>query len=197
MTMPSRRKMLSSLAMIPLLGVSGCTQNQATQTGAETTATADDKGTLTETDEVTAEIQKGVQIRGLAGTVDDQGEKIQSLKLDVGLVSGSESVDLSELTYTIELPENSAVINGDPSQTSGLSFRSVEGVENDSTVLRDSEDLAVIGFNLSNIHQLNSIKSNTSFTISVDVPDGSFTKAAFLTPSQNKLEKSGEYVFYD
>jgi len=195
--MPSRRKMLSSLAMIPLLGVSGCTQNQATQTGAETTATADDKGTLTETDEVTAEIQKGVQIRGLAGTVDDQGEKIQSLKLDVGLVSGSESVDLSELTYTIELPENSAVINGDPSQTSGLSFRSVEDVEDDSTVLRDSEDLGVIEFELSNIDQIEPIKSDVSFTITVDVPDSTFTKAAFLTPSRGKLKESEEYVFYN
>jgi len=189
--------MLSSLAMIPLLGVSGCTQNQATQTGAETTATADDKGTLTETDEVTAEIQKGVQIRGLAGTVDDQGEKIQSLKLDVGLVSGSESVDLSELTYTIELPENSAVINGDPSQTSGLSFRSVEDVEDDSTVLRDSEDLGVIEFELSNIDQIEPIKSDVSFTITVDVPDSTFTKAAFLTPSRGKLKESEEYVFYN
>ena len=195
--MPSRRKMLSSLAMIPLLGVSGCTQNQATQTGAETTATADDKGTLTETDEVTAEIQKGVQIRGLAGTVDDQGEKIQNLKIDVGLVSGSEPVDLSELTYTIELPENSAVINGDPSQTSGLSFRSVEDVEDDSTVLRDSEDLGVIEFELSNIDQIEPIKSDVSFTITVDVPDSTFTKAAFLTPSRGKLKESEEYVFYN
>ena len=195
--MPSRRKMLSSLAMIPLLGVSGCTQNQATQTGAETTATADDKGTLTETDEVTAEIQKGVQIRGLAGTVDDQGEKIQNLKIDVGLVSGSEPVDLSELTYTIELPENSAVINGDPSQTSGLSFRSVEDVEDDSTVLRDSEDLGVIEFELSNIDQIEPIKSDVSFTITVDVPDSTFTKAAFLTPSRGKLKESEEYVFHN
>ena len=195
--MPSRRKMLSSLAMIPLLGVSGCTQNQATQTGAETTATADDKGTLTETDEVTAKIEKGVQIRGLAGTVDDQGEKIQNLKLDVGLVSGSEPVDLSELVYTIELPEKSAVVNGDPSQTDGLSFRSVEDVEDDSTVLRDSEDLGVIEFELSNIDQIEPIKSDVSFTITVDVPDSTFTKAAFLTPSRGKLKESEEYVFYN
>ena len=196
MTMPSRQKMLSGLAVISLMGASGCTQNQAKQTAAETTATADVKGTATETDEV-AEIEKGVQIKGLAGTVDDQGEKIQNLKLDVGLVSGSEPVDLSELVYTIELPEKSAVVNGDPSQTDGLSFRSVEDVEDDSTVLRDSEDLGVIEFELSNIDQIEPIKSDVSFTITVDVPDSTFTKAAFLTPSRGKLKESEEYVFYN
>jgi len=180
--MPSRRKMLSGLATISLIGAAGCTQNQAKQTGAETTATAEAKGTATETGEVTAEIGK-VQIKSLEGN--SQGEKTKILNLKLGLVPGSEPVDLSESTYTIELPENSAVVSGDPNQTEGMSFRRVEGVENDSTVLNDSEDSVVIEFDLSKIDQLNPVKSDAISTIAVDVPGSDFTKGASTTVQKN------------
>lgn len=192
--MPTRRKMVSGLAVISLVGVSGCAQNQATQT---TTGTTGAKGTTTETDEVTAEIERGVEIKGLVGAVNNDGDKIKNLEIKLGLVSGSEPVNLSELKYTIGLPEESVVINGNPGQTDGLDVRWVEGLEQDSTVLSDPEDLVVINLELSNISRVEPIKSDVSFTISIDVPNGSFFRTAFLTPKQEKLEKSGEYVFYD
>lgn len=110
------------------------------------------------------------------------------------LASGSEPVNPSELDYTISLPEKSVVIDGDADQTSGLRFRWVEDSD-ESPVLSDSADLVVINFDLSEIDQIEPIKSGVSFTISVDVPDGSLFKAAFLTPKQEKLEQSEEYIF--
>jgi len=182
--------------MISIVGVSGCTQNQATQTSTETTATTGAEGTTTETDE-TAEIEKGVEIKGLVGAVNSDGDKIENLEIKLGLVSGSEPVNLSDLNYTIGLPEESVVINGDPGQTDGLDVRWVEGLEQDSTVLNDPEDRAIINLELSNISRIEPIKSDVGFTISIDVPNGSFFRAAFLTPKQEKLEKSGEYVFHN
>jgi archaellin len=195
--MLTRRKLVSGLTVISLVGVSGCTQNQATQTSTETTATTGAKSTTTETDEVTAEIERGLEITGLVGAVNDDGDKIQNLEIKLGLVSGSEPVNLSELIYTIGLPEESVLINGNPGQTDGLDVRWVEGLEQDPIVLSDTEDLVVINLELSNISQVEPIKTDVSFTISIDVPNGSLFKAAFLTPKQEKLEKSGEYVFHN
>ena len=72
--MLTRRKLVSGLTVISLVGVSGCTQNQATQTSTETTATTGAKSTTTETDEVTAEIERGVEIKG-------SGESLESVDL--------------------------------------------------------------------------------------------------------------------
>lgn len=174
--MRTRRQVLSGLTVVSLGMVAGCMQEQAQaeQTGRKTSS----------------EVSDVAQFGKVVGKVNSENTKINTLNASLKLGAGSEPINLSEVTFSIRLPDTAAVIEDTARQTSGLKFHQVQGLENGSTTLRDQQDLIVVTFELSKIDSVKPIKPDTPVVLISDGKNIDQSVVQLRTPTKKIMDKS-------
>jgi len=204
--MPTRRKLLSGLTAVSGLGVVAYAKMRPTSKTFQTNET-------TASNPVNA-----VQVGPVVGKTNSEGENITTLEITLGFGPEGDSINPSELGYSIEVPETPREQISNPSQTDGLSVRRVADVNYNSTRRvnitdgettsprrgepedyfqgneSDVQNLAVTTIELSEVEQIDPIESDTRFLLHVTVPDTGGVVVPQHTPKQEYMNKSEEYI---
>jgi flagellin FlaB len=167
--------LVAAIAAGVLINTAGLLQSQAQSTGEETTA----------------EVSNVFQIGKVVGSETTGNGEIDELNASVRLSSGSDAINVSEASYTIQTGGNATVVNGNEDQTAGVSLISVQGLEDNSTqVLSDQDDLMIVRFRLNNINDVSQLEESESITIVAQAPAGGSTYKQLQAPRQIKDNKS-------
>jgi hypothetical protein len=159
-----------------------------------------------------------VQVGPVVGKTNSEGETITTLEITLGFGPEADSINPSELEYSIQSPETPREKIGNPDQTDGLSVRRVADVNYNSTRRvnltngettsprrgepvdyfagneSDVQDLAVTTIELSEVEQIDPIESDTRFLLHVTVPDTGGVVVPQHTPKQEYMNKSEKYI---
>jgi len=169
--------LVAAIAAGVLINTAGLLQSQAQATGEETTA----------------EVSNVFQIGNVVGTETTGNGAIDELNASVRLASGSDPVNVSEASYTIETGGNATVVNGNEDQTAGVSLISVQGLEDNSTqVLSDQDDLMVVRFQLDRLSDLSQLDESESITFVAQSPAGGSTYNQLQAPRH--IENGDSYI---
>ncbi|MFB6232899.1 MAG: archaellin/type IV pilin N-terminal domain-containing protein [Haloarculaceae archaeon] len=155
--------LVAAIAAGVLINTAGLLQAQASQTGQETTAEVSD----------VLQIGKVVGFEDKpAGTANNN--EIEVVNATVRLASGSDPINLSEASYTFATNGFASVVNGNPDVNSdAIEHYQVQGLDSNTHILSDQEDLMVVQFNLSNMDgDLQAIKTSQKLTIVAQAPAG-------------------------
>src|SRR6056297_2053814 len=149
--------LVAAIAAGVLINTAGLLQAQAQQTGEETTA----------------EVSNVFQIGKVVGSETTGNGEIDELNASVRLSSGSDAINVSEASYTIEAGGNATVVNGNEGETAGVSLISVQGLEDNSTqVLSDQNDLMIVRFQLDSLSEVSQLEESESIQIVAQAPAG-------------------------
>jgi archaellin len=156
-------------------------QAQAQQTGQETTSEVSD----------VIQIGKvvGYEYSEQAFAPNSQAYKkyqnnreIEALNATVRLASGSDPINLSKASYTIQTNGYASVVSGDNDTNDGIAFYQVQSISEDSRIIADQEDLMVVQFRLHNISGVDPLKDSWEFQIVAQAPAGGDSYTALETP---------------
>jgi len=177
--------LVAAIAAGVLINTAGLLQAQAQTTGEETTAEVSD---IIQIDEVLGIDATNDSSEGLVGFQDAENETFGQVNATVRLASGSEAVNLSEATYTLETNGNADVISG-IQKDSIINYSVVQGedIYDDedkkvNPILSDQGDRVEIGFNLTASDQLNELDETTRMTIVVQSPAGGSSYKSVQAP---------------
>jgi len=169
--------LVAAIAAGVLINTAGLLQSQAQATGEETTA----------------EVSDIFQLGKVVGSETTGNGAIDELNASVRLASGSDPVNVSEASYTIETGGNATVVNGNEDQTAGVSLISVQGLEDNSTqVLSDQDDLMVVRFQLDRLSELSQLNESESITLVAQAPAGGSTHKQLQAP--RRIENGNSYI---
>ena len=159
--------LVAAIAAGVLINTAGLLQAQAQQTGEETTA------------EVSNIIQFG-EVVGIENTGD---KKIDELNATVRLVSGSDPINVSKASYTIEAPSGSAVVvNGNPAENDAIEHFQKQNMESDSSILAEQDDVLLVNFDLTAQSGIDPLNSSERLRIIAQAPAGGNTYKELKTP---------------
>ena len=157
--------LVAAIAAGVLINTAGLLQAQAQQTGQETTAEVSD----------VLQIGKVVGFEN-ASRINGEGQnnEIEAINVTVRLASGSDPINLSEASYTFATNGNASVVNGNPTVNSDVvTHFQLQGLDDNTDILSDQEDLMVVGFDLTNMSgQLDSVETTQKITIVAQAPAG-------------------------
>ena len=172
--------LVAAIAAGVLINTAGLLQAQAQQTGQETTS------------EVSDVIQIGKVVgyeyapRAFNGTNGDysyaNNREIETLNATVRLASGSDPINLSKASYTIQTNGYASVVSGDNDTNDGIAFYQVQSISEDSRIIADQEDLMVVQFRLHNLSGIDPLKDSWEFQIVAQAPAGGDSYTALETP---------------
>ena len=169
--------LVAAIAAGVLINTAGLLQSQAQATGEETTA----------------EVSNVFQLGKVVGSETTGNGAIDELNASVRLASGSDPINVSQASYTIETGGNATVVNGNENKTPGVSLISVQGLEDNSTqVLSDQDDLMLVRFQLDRISDLSQLNESESITLVAQSPDGGSTYKQLQAPRQ--IENGNSYI---
>jgi len=169
--------LVAAIAAGVLINTAGLLQSQAQSTGEETTA----------------EVSNVFQIGKVVGSETTGNGEIDVLNASVRLSSGSDAINVSEASYTIETGGNATVVNGNEDQTSGVSLISVQGLEDNSTkVLSDQNDLMIVRFQLDSLSEVSQLEESESIQIVAQAPAGGSTYKQLQAP--RRIENNKSYI---
>jgi len=169
--------LVAAIAAGVLINTAGLLQAQAQQTGAETSA------------EVSDVLQVGKVVGSDTATVDEQ---IAILNASVRLAAGSEPINVSKASYTVEAGSQTTVVNGNNYTNDAIKLFQIQGLEDDTTILSDQEDLMVVQFNLSNISDLDPLNESARITLITQAPAGGSTYKQLQAP--RRIENDEAYI---
>jgi len=169
--------LVAAIAAGVLINTAGLLQAQAQQTGEETTA----------------EVSNVFQIGKVVGSETTGNGEIDELNASVRLSSGSDAINVSEASYTIEAGGNATVVNGNEGETAGVSLISVQGLEDNSTqVLSDQNDLMIVRFQLDSLSEVSQLEESESIQIVAQAPAGGSTYKQLQAP--RRIENNKSYI---
>jgi len=168
--------LVAAIAAGVLINTAGLLQAQAQQTGEETTA----------------EVSDVFQVGKVVGSETTGNGEIDVLNASVRLSSGSDPINLSEASYTIETGGNATVVNGNTNDNDGLELFPVQGLEDDTQVLSDQDDLMVVQFDVTNLSDVDQLEESEPITIVGQAPAGGSTYKQLQAP--RRIENNKSYI---
>ena len=151
--------LVAAIAAGVLINTAGLLQAQAQQTGEETTA----------------EVSNIVQINQVVGEDNTTDGRIDILNASVRLASGSDPVNLSEVSYTVETNGSATVINGNNQTNNAISLFQEQSLEDGTSVLLEQDGLMIVRFELTESSDLDPLGESDKITLIAQSPAGGST----------------------
>jgi len=170
--------LVAAIAAGVLINTAGLLQAQAQQTGEETTA----------------EVSDVIQIQEVVGSSSIVGNNtIEKINASLRLASGSDPINVSQISYTISSPTGSAtVVNGNNYTNDNLDYYPEQGLEDNTLTLKDQEDLMTAELNITNQNGIESLEEAEKFTLIAQAPAGGQTYKQLKTP--RNIESESSYI---
>ncbi|MFQ3475859.1 flagellin [Halonotius sp. F2-221B] len=168
--------LVAAIAAGVLINTAGLLQAQAQQTGEETTA----------------EVSNVFQIGKVVGSETTGNNKLDVLNVSARLSSGSDPINVSEASYTIETGGNATVVDGNANTNDGIELLPVQSLTDNTQVLSEQDDLMVVQFTLTNLTDVNQLAESESITIVAQAPAGGSTYKQIQAP--RRIENSNSYI---
>ena len=171
--------LVAAIAAGVLINTAGLLQAQAQQTGQETTSEVSD---VVQVGKVV-----GFEATKKLGHLKDrhtvENNTISHINVTMRLASGSDPVNLSEMSYTLATNGNATVANGNPDIKDGrIEFFREQSLRDDADIISEQNDLMVVQFNLSNISGINPLDTTTKVTLVTQAPAGGQTYTQLKSP---------------
>jgi len=169
--------LVAAIAAGVLINTAGLLQAQAQATGEETTA----------------EVSNVIQVKHAIGEETTNSGDIDVLNISVRLTPGSDAINLSDASYTLEVNGNATVVNGNEAVSDGVSYHSVQGLAATGTsTLSDQSELITARFNLTAIQRIDQLTEGTTVRFIAIAPDGGTTYKEFKAP--NNIVNGESYI---
>ena len=169
--------LVAAIAAGVLINTAGLLQAQAQATGEETTA----------------EVSNVIQLKHAIGEETTTNGKIDVLNITMRLTPGSDPINLSDASYTLEVDGNATVVNGNEAVSDGVSYYPIQGLaDNGTTTLADQSDLITGRFNLTAIQGVSQLDERTTVRFIAIAPDGGTTYKEFRAP--NSIANGNSYI---
>jgi len=170
--------LVAAIAAGVLINTAGLLQAQAQQTGEETTS----------------EVSDVVQIGEVVGFDNDTATgEIDELNVSVRLASGSDPVNVSQASYTVSSPTgNATVVNGNVNENGAITHYQQQGLDSGTSVLKDQEDLLIVGIDLADEGGINSLEESETVKLIVQSPAGGQTYKELKTP--RNIDDGASYI---
>jgi len=173
--------LVAAIAAGVLINTAGLLQAQAQQTGEETTA----------------EVSDVIQIGEVVGknSADNSQDTVDTINISVRLASGSDPINVSQASYTISSPRGEAgVLSGNENAgSSPVSHHPVQGGledQDDSSVLRDQEDLLKVEIDLDSAGPVLPLNESERVKVVAQAPAGGQTFTELQTPRNIRQDSS-------
>ena len=173
--------LVAAIAAGVLINTAGLLQAQAQQTGQETTSEVSDVIQIGKVVGYEYSNQSFAPNSGAYATYANNRE-IETLNATVRLASGSDPINLSKASYTIQTNGYASVVSGDNDTNDGIAFYQVQSISEDSRIIADQEDLMVVQFRLHNLSGIDPLKDSWEFQIVAQAPAGGDSYTALETP---------------
>jgi flagellin FlaB len=168
--------LVAAIAAGVLINTAGLLQAQAQQTGEETTA----------------EVSNIFQIGKVVGSETTGNNKLDVLNVSARLSSGSDPINVSKASYTIETGDNATVVDGNANTNDGIELFPIQSLTDNTQVLSEQDDLMVIQFTLDNLTDVNQLAESESITIVAQAPAGGSTYKQVQSP--RRIENNNSYI---
>lgn len=169
--------LVAAIAAGVLINTAGLLQAQAQQTGEETTS----------------EVSDVVQVGEVVGIDNTSNGDIDTLNASLRLASGSDPVNVSQASYTISSPTgNATVVNGNANQNNAITHYQQQGLESGTSVLKDQEDLLIVGIDLTNENGIKPLNESETVKLVVQSPAGGQTYKELKTP--RNIDTDASYI---
>jgi|APHM01.1.fsa_nt_gi archaeal flagellin N-terminal-like domain len=168
--------LVAAIAAGVLINTAGLLQAQAQQTGEETTA----------------EVSNIFQIGEVVGSETTGNKKLDVLNASVRLSSGSDPINVSKASYTIETGDNATVVDGNANINNGIELFPIQSLDDNTQILSEQDDLMVIQFTLDNLTEVNQLAESESIKIVAQAPAGGSTHTQLQAP--RRIENDNSYL---
>jgi len=169
--------LVAAIAAGVLINTAGLLQAQAQQTGEETTS----------------EVSDVVQVGEVVGIDNTSNGDIDTLNASLRLASGSDPVNVSQASYTISSPTgNATVVNGNNNINDAITHYQQQGLESGTSVLKDQEDLLIMGIDLTNENDIEPLSESETVKLVVQSPAGGQTYKELKTP--RNIDTDASYI---
>jgi flagellin-like protein len=164
--------LVAAIAAGVLINTAGLLQAQAQQTGQETTAEVSDVVQIGKV--VGFEAQSKLTDTQIQNIGDAENNTITHVNTTVRLASGSDPINLSDASYTFATNGFASVVNGNNDTNSDVvTFHQLQGLDDNTRILSDQEDLMVVEFNLTAFQgDLKNLEPTDKLTIVAQAPAG-------------------------
>jgi len=168
--------LVAAIAAGVLINTAGLLQAQAQQTGEETTA----------------EVSDIFQINKVVGSETTGNGELDVLNASVRLSSGSDPINVSKASYTIETGGNATVVDGNANKNDGIELFPIQSLEDGTQVLSDQDDLMVVQFDVTNLTDVDQLEESESIKLIAQAPAGGSTYKQLQAP--RRIENNKSYI---
>ena len=180
--------LVAAIAAGVLINTAGLLQAQAQSTGEETTAQVSDR----------IAVGEAVGYDTASSGQTTAGE-LDTLNISMRLAAGSDPINLTKASYTIDTDGSAKVIKG-TNKSGPITFHPVQGLDEKPTILADQEDLMVVEFNLQDpnsaastgITGIEAVEDSEDITFIIQAPAGGRTYATLKAPG--RIDQGESYI---
>ena len=159
--------LVAAIAAGVLINTAGLLQAQAQQTGEETTS----------------EVSDVVKIGEVVGVENNSDNQIEYLNTSIRLASGSDPINMSEASWTIESPSgNATVVNGNNNENDAITHYQLQGLDDGVSIISDQEDLLIVKIDLTEQNTISPLEASETVRLIAQAPAGGQTYTELKTP---------------